>query len=203
MDFLKLLNDPCLYEQLLAADRASAEKFRGRPCEFCKEGTLHRSNFERKPLGHPSHVPLPEGFLIRDSFCCSKDSCRKRTTPPSMRFLGPKAYLSAIIIAVCAGLVPIRSVGVSRRTIGRWRSFWSDWLPSTKFWEEKKGKLTQTEGDKLTQEEEATPPLQLLISHCKGSAESVMISCLRFLLPITGGSVVREPHICPRSEPVA
>jgi len=30
------------------------------------------------------------------SFCCDRDGCRKRVTPPSVRFLGRKVYLGAV-----------------------------------------------------------------------------------------------------------
>ena len=39
---------------------------------------------------------------IRLSFCCDRDGCRKRTTPPSVRFLGRKVYLGAIVILISA-----------------------------------------------------------------------------------------------------
>jgi hypothetical protein len=34
----------------------------------------------------------------RFSFCCAVDGCRSRATPPSLRFLGPKVYIAAIVV---------------------------------------------------------------------------------------------------------
>ena len=68
--------------------------------------------------------------------------CRRRTTPPSLRFLGPKVYLAAVMMLVTAlrcGLNERRSselqqlVGASRRTLERWRQWWHELLPATPF----------------------------------------------------------------------
>ena len=40
--------------------------------------------------------------VIGCSFCCDREGCRKRVTPPSVRFLGRKVYLHAVIILVAA-----------------------------------------------------------------------------------------------------
>ena len=46
----------------------------------------------RKPKGTPAQLPEPQ--LIRLSFCCDRDGCRKRATPPSESgFPGPKGLL--------------------------------------------------------------------------------------------------------------
>jgi len=44
----------------------------------------------------------PDGYDRRHSFCCAEESCRRRTTPASVRFLGPKVYLGAIVALVTA-----------------------------------------------------------------------------------------------------
>jgi hypothetical protein len=36
----------------------------------------------------------------RLSFRCAVDGCRARTTPPSLRFLGPKVYLATVVVLV-------------------------------------------------------------------------------------------------------
>ena len=43
---------------------------------------------------------LPEEYRCRFSFCCDRDGCRKRVTPPSVRFLGRKVYLGAVVILI-------------------------------------------------------------------------------------------------------
>jgi hypothetical protein len=58
-------------------------------------GRLHRADYPRKPRGGPNG--LPREYMYRLSFCCSRDGCRKRATPPSVRFLGRKVYLHAVV----------------------------------------------------------------------------------------------------------
>ena len=83
-------------------------------------------------------------YRYRLSFCCARDGCRKRVTPPSVRFLGRKVYLGAVVILVSAmrqGPTPRRVreltelFGASRRTIYRWRDFWNEHFPKTKILE--------------------------------------------------------------------
>jgi hypothetical protein len=38
----------------------------------------------------------------RFSFCCDRDGCRNRATPPSVRFLGRKVYLGAVVMLISA-----------------------------------------------------------------------------------------------------
>jgi len=112
-------------------------------------GRLHRADYPRKPRGGPKG--LPQEYTYRLSFCCSRDGCRKRATPPSVRFLGRKVYLHAVVILVAAmrqGPTP-RRVGelaelfdVHRRTIARWQAFWREEFPQTSFWKVARGQLT-------------------------------------------------------------
>ena len=95
--------------------------------------------------GSPGALPvqLPEPERVRLSFCCDRDGCRKRVTPPSVRFLGPKVYLGAVVLLISAmrqGPSPrrIRELsqlfGADRRTIARWQVFWREHFPQTPFW---------------------------------------------------------------------
>ncbi len=79
---------------LLTVDEDLAEETRkqGCPCG----GRLHSANYQRKPRGTPSQLPEPQ--RLRLSFCCDRDGCRKRATPHSVRFLGRKVYLAAIVV---------------------------------------------------------------------------------------------------------
>ena len=79
----------------------------------------------------------------RFSFCCAVDGCRSRATPPSLRFLGRKVYLAAIVVLVAVmrhGVTTSRmerlsqAVGVDRRTVERWRRWWRDSFTATPFW---------------------------------------------------------------------
>jgi len=104
-------------------------------------GRLHSANYLRKPRG--TAALLPEQQRQRLSFCCDRDGCRKRVTPPSVRFLGRKVYLGVIVILVSAmrqGPTPRRvrelsaRFGVDQRTIARWQVFWREHFPQTPFW---------------------------------------------------------------------
>lgn len=103
-------------------------------------GRLHRANYLRKPRGCET---LPESYERRLSFCCSQDGCRKRKTPPSVRFLGRKVYLGAVVVLVSAmeqgpSSRRVRELsklfGADRHTIARWRGFWREHLPRTEYW---------------------------------------------------------------------
>jgi hypothetical protein len=116
---------------------AEIARKQGCPCG----GRLHCANYPRKPRGGPDK--LPESYRLRLSFCCDRDGCRKRVTPPSVRFLGRKVYLSAVVILISAmrqGPNPrrvrelTRRFGADRRTIARWQVFWRELFPQTPFW---------------------------------------------------------------------
>ena len=86
----------------------------------------------------------------RFSFCCERDGCRKRLTPPSVRFLGRKVYLGAVFVLISAmrqGPTPrrvrelSRLFGVDRATIARWQTFWRDRFPQTPFWKIARARL--------------------------------------------------------------
>jgi hypothetical protein len=131
---------------LLAVDQDLAEKTRKKACSC--GGHLHSANYPRKPRGTP--VQLRKRECLRLSFCCDRDGCRKRTTPPSVRFLGPKVYLGAIVILISAmrqGPSPRRvrelfaRFGADQRTIARWQVFWRERFPQTPFWKIARARL--------------------------------------------------------------
>lgn len=131
---------------LFSIDRDLAESTRKKDCPC--GGHLHVANYPRKPRGGPDD--LPESYRTRLSFCCERDGCRSRATPPSVRFLGPKVYLAAVVILVTAmrqGPTPrgarelSRLFGADRRTIARWQVFWCEHFPRTAFWKVARGRL--------------------------------------------------------------
>jgi hypothetical protein len=124
---------------LLSIDQDLADRAREAGCSC--GGRLHCANYPRKPRGCPDK--LPEEYHVRLSFCCDRDGCRKRETPPSVRFLGRKVYLGAIVVLLAAmqqGATPrrvrelSRLVGVDRTTIARWQIFWREQFPQTHLW---------------------------------------------------------------------
>lgn len=131
---------------LFSVDQDLAEACRQQACPC--GGRLHRANYPRSPRGRPDH--LAEQYNSRLSFCCDRDGCRKRVTPPSVRFLGRKVYLAATVVLVAAmqqGPSPqrvgelSRLFGADRRTIARWQVFWREHFPQTPFWKVARGRL--------------------------------------------------------------
>lgn len=142
----KLLSDATFWDFLFTIDQDLAEAAKAKQCPACR-GRLHCADFPRKPRGVRN---LPDHCRWRLSFCCSRDGCRKRVTPPSARFLGRKVYLGAIVILVSAmrqGPSPRRVgeltelFGASRETIYRWREFWNEHFPKSAFWRSARGRL--------------------------------------------------------------
>ncbi len=134
---------------LFSIDQDLAESARQKKCPC--GGHLHRANYPRKPRGGGDD--LPEQYGYRLSFCCEREGCRKRVTPPSVRFLGRKVYLGAVVVLVAAmrqGPSPrrvrelSRRFGADRHTIARWRVFWSEHFPQTPFWKAARGLLVPT-----------------------------------------------------------
>jgi len=124
---------------LLAVDEDLAEETRKKGCSC--GGRLHCANYPRRPRG--TCLKLSEFQCLRLSFCCDRDGCRKRATPPSVRFLGRKVYLAAVVILVSAmrhGINRRRVSELSKRfgadesTITRWQTFWREHVPQTPFW---------------------------------------------------------------------
>jgi hypothetical protein len=84
-----------------------------------------------------------ETKAIRFSLCCSREGCRRRQTPESIRFLGRKVYPGLVVVLVSAmnhGLSQERlaqmrkSLSVSRATLNRWRRWWLNQFTQTPFW---------------------------------------------------------------------
>ena len=120
-----VLADAKFHEQLLAFDRDLAASARAARCRLCG-GALHSASYDRKPRGCPGG--LCQEYAERFSFCCAVDGCRKRTTPPSLRFLGRHVYLATVVTLISAlmlGTTPSRLArlsvvpGLDRRTLAR------------------------------------------------------------------------------------
>src|SRR6202522_813831 len=169
---------------LFAVDQNLADAIRKIGCSC--GGRLHSADYLRKPRGGPAG--FTELLRIRLSFCCDREGCRKRATPPSVRFLGRKVYLGAIVILISAmrqGPSPRRirelstRFGADESTIVRWQTFWREHFPQTSFWKVARARF-------VTLGEIVSLPLSLVdafLSHhppCEG-----WTLLLRFLSPIT------------------
>jgi hypothetical protein len=110
---------------------------------------------------------------------------RKRTTPPSFRFLGRKVYLGAVVVLICAmrqGAAAARQLselfGVSRRTIARWREWWRSAFVASPFWRAAAAAfMPPVDHDRLPAS---------LTERFTGSGGERLVALLRFIAPITG-----------------
>jgi hypothetical protein len=186
-----LPRDASFWAFLFSIDQDLAASARQKACPC--GGRLHCANYPRKPRGGGDR--LPEQYGCRLSFCCEREGCRKRVTPPSVRFLGRKVYLGAIVILVAAmrqGPSPrrvrelSRLFGADRHTIARWRVFWSEHFPQTPFWKAARGRLVPAV-------EVVALPLALLEAFLRDDDPTENWGrLLRFITPITiaGGLVI-------------
>jgi hypothetical protein len=185
--YTKLLGDVRLFELLGEIDEDLARQARERGCRC--GGRLHRACYPRKPRGGPHG--LSAQYEQRLSYCCATDGCRKRTTPPSVRFLGRKVYLGAVVVLVSAlrqGPTPTRvSVlhelfGVGERTLRRWRQWWRQRFAEGAFWRVARGRVLPVVG--------ARDLPRGLVERFGGAGVDQVCQALRFLAPITTGSCV-------------
>jgi len=114
---------------LVRLDESVMERVAAAGCRWC-EGRLHRSDYDRKPRG-ALIAPAGEAFVRRFSLCCGREGCRKRATPPSVRFLGRRVYLGAVVLVASIVALALRTAreirqrtGVPARTTQRWLGWW-------------------------------------------------------------------------------
>lgn len=133
------------YRLLFRLDRELASDVQASGCRYCG-GALHSARYPRKPRG--LRAALDQTYDTRLSFCCAVDGCRRRNTPPSVRFLGRKVYLGAIVILLTAlqhGLSDKRRRELAERldipsqTVARWRSWWRDEFAGSRCWQAERG----------------------------------------------------------------
>jgi hypothetical protein len=162
---------------LAELDRQTAERVRREACPHCG-GPLHVGNYKRKPRGLPAGLEQAMGreFSLRWSWCCGH--CRRRTTPPSVRFLGRKVYLGFVVfLAVVRGLIGDGIAQVPRRTVGRWARWWSGSFAGLPFWQAECGRFAEPVA------RERLPGS--LLERFSGSAGAKLVRALCFVAPIT------------------
>jgi hypothetical protein len=184
--YQRLLGDARLYLLMDRFDREMADSSRLAGCPYCTE-RLHQANYPRKPRG--ASCKLGPQFEERWSFCCAGRECRRRVTPPSVRYFGRKVYLGAVFVLCMAmehGLQSGRGqqlgklLGVSRQTLERWRVYWQQTFVQTPLWKIARARLSPPVA-------EDGLPGSLLQRFCGGLIDS-LLSLLRFLAPWTTGS---------------
>ena len=149
--YAELLGDATLYEILQWVDEDLAAQARSAGCAC--GGRLHSAVYPRKPRGGPAG--LGSGYESRLSYCCAEQGCRRRTTPPSVRFLGRKVYLGAVVTLVSAlrqgpNATRVRVLqdlfGVGARTLRRWRQWWQKIFAEGSFWRAARGRFMPAVG---------------------------------------------------------
>lgn len=174
---------------LVEIDEAACARVAAAGCPWCG-GPLHRSDYPRKPRGGLLAVG-GEVFTRRLSLCCGWEGCRRRATPPSVRFLGRRVYLGAAVIlasiaaqALATAREVKRATGIAARTVGRWRRWWQTGFPQSRLFQAQRGRFV--------------PPLVLeelpssLVDRFEvqgGAATAALVRTLGFCSPLTTASV--------------
>lgn len=144
--YQSVLQDASFFEMLVRFDEDLAAEVRESGCAC--GGVLHSARYPRKPRGGPGAFGRERA--MRASFCCAEDGCRRRTTPPSLRFLGRKVFFGVVVL-----LLPILREGptpervqrlearfaVSRRTLYRWRHWWWETVSRSRWWQQQRGQF--------------------------------------------------------------
>lgn len=182
------LADKNLFQFLEKCDADLAESCRQAGCLHCA-GKLHRADYKRKPRGGPD----VSEEIYRDSFCCAQEGCRKRHTPPSLRFLGRRVYWGITVVLVSAmrhGLKAQRvqalreRLGMDYRTLERWRKWWLESFVQSRFWKAARARFSPVICEK-----------SLPWSLCNAfgiDRRDKLLDLLKFLSPITTTSIALE-----------
>jgi len=180
-----ILSDSRFFSTLTKFDEDLAAQARAAGCRC--GGRLDSARYPRKPRGGPPD--LEAEYAWRLSFCCAREGCRRRVTPPSVRYLGRRVYLGAVVVLVSAmehGLSLRRvatlneHLGVGLRTLRRWRQWWRAAFVATAFWRATAGRFM--------------PPVSAsglphsLLERFGGTAAEPVLALLRFLSPLTTSS---------------
>jgi len=171
-----------LLEQL---DDEMARRVAAGGCPRC-EGPLHRSDFDRKPRGGLI-ASAGEAFVRRFSLCCGREGCRKRATPPSVRFLGRRVYLGAVVIVASIVALALREAGEIRRRTGvparttrRWLGWWQGPYLDTEVFVTICARLIGVEVGRVPAS---------IVDRLAGTPTERVQGLLAWLLPLTTGSV--------------
>lgn len=175
---------------LLDLDLKTTAHVRAGKCCHCG-GPLCRADYPRKPRGVPRE--FEKEFSKRLSLCCGAEGCRKRTTPPSVRFLGRRVYaaVSFILLSMLYHGVTVErerqlrrqlhgQFPADQRTLARWREWWQRVLPTSSFWRVARSQLRSPVS--------STDLPAGLVQSFLGDAASQLTSTLKFLSPLSVSS---------------
>jgi hypothetical protein len=175
------------FEGLMAVDAAITARVAASACPECG-GPLHVGNYLRKPRGGLLGL-AGEEFTLRFSLCCGREGCRRRATPPSVRFLGRRVYVGAVVILasiVARMAVTVtaarRTTGVPARTARRWIGWWRGKFAETSVFATLSGRLVPAVSRREL-------PASLL-ARTPGVPEEQVRRLLVWLAPLTTASIV-------------
>jgi hypothetical protein len=182
MDELELGRE--FFVMLEQADEKTVQQAVAEGCAVCG-GPLHHADFERKPRG--ALVALQgEQSVRRFSLCCGREGCRKRLTPPSLRFLGRRVYLGVVVIVASFAAQMFATAhtsepkrGVPARTVRRWLDWWGGGFISTEVFVAIRARLIGVDERKLPNS---------IVDRLPGSPEQKARAMLDWLWPLTAGS---------------
>lgn len=171
--------------RLLEWDVAIAERVRAAGCPWCS-ARLDSAHYPRKPrFGEVCAEPDPD-WSLRLSLCCAREGCRRRVTPPSVRFLGRRVYPEIVVLVACVRALAQQQVrseqaaaGVPRRTIRRWLSWWRTAFVASALWQQLRSRL-------MPPPDEASLPASLL---SRLSPSRALLDAAALLAPLTTCSV--------------
>lgn len=183
----ELLQKAKLYQLLFLIDCHFSKTVKKQGCPFCN-GVLHQADYFRKPRG--PFKDLPEEYQKRHSLCCSCENCRKRSLPPSCRFMERRVYFWPVILIVMAlrqnkkdsysaGQL-VRLFKISRNTLKRWFQFFKDCFPLLPQWQRVRGFIpTSIDNNEI--------PGRLLHFYLNRFNGKEMEALLRCLIVLTSG----------------
>lgn len=169
---------------LNSIDQELALEAQKKGCPGCGH-KLHQANYPRSPVG--IFPQFRNQYDARLSFCC--EECRKRITPPSVRFFGRRWYPGPLFIFISAlmrriseyALAQIKrrfGISVSESTWKRWKIWWRESFMKTLFWKQNKGLVPQA-----VETQRFFP--RTLLDVFKGTIEEKMCFLLKFLSPLS------------------
>jgi hypothetical protein len=181
-----VLREYSFFALLLQIDKDLAAEVREAGCSC--GGALHSACYPRKPRGGPEGLG-PE-HAMRLSFCCSVEGCRRRVTPPSLRFLGRKVFFGVLVVVLPVlreGPTPQRLCRlaevftVSQRTLLRWRRWWREVVVQSRFWQAMRGSWATPVAS------ETLPGALLTAFSGIAEASQRVLAVLRWLSPLPSG----------------
>lgn len=178
----RFIHRPTFHEQLYKVDQEEAALMQAKGCRCCG-GQLHQAHYPRIGFGLPAR--LASLYDKRLSFCCG--SCRRRSTPPSVRFFGRRRYTSMVFVLLSAlrsspsehrrdRLARCFGVHISLATWRRWLSWWRLGFPKTALWVTFKAHFTLSG---------SSHPFTLLRQLAATTLSQRLMQALVFLSPIT------------------